>query len=136
MSVDNLSNSQYTYNLIKKDLNVSSLRSKVIGNNLSNINTKNYKRYYVTFEDSLKNAQAQDGLALKLTNEKHIEDGSNNTAEPKILQDTQSTMNEDGNNVDIDNEMVNLAANTLMYNALISQANNRLQMERSVIEGK
>lgn len=136
MSVDNLSNSQYTYNLIKKDLNVSSLRSKVIGNNLSNINTKNYKRYYVTFEDSLKNAQAQDGLALKLTNEKHIGDGSNNTAEPKILQDTQSTMNEDGNNVDIDNEMVNLAANTLMYNALVSQANNRLQMERSVIEGK
>lgn len=133
MSVDNLSNSQNVYNLIKEDLQVSSLRSKVIANNLANLNTKNYKRYYVTFEDSLKNAQ--NDMTLKTTNEKHLQSGTAE-AEPQILQDTTSTMNEDGNNVDVDNEMVNLAANTLMYNALISQANSRLQMEKSVIDGK
>jgi flagellar basal-body rod protein FlgB len=43
----------------------------------------------------------------------------------------------DGNNVDIDNEMTNLAANTILYNTLINQANSRISMRRYVInEGR
>jgi flagellar basal-body rod protein FlgB len=44
-------------------------------------------------------------------------------------------MNSDGNNVDIDTEMANQAKNTLMYEALISQANNRISSEKLVING-
>lgn len=44
-------------------------------------------------------------------------------------------MRTDGNNVDIDNEMANLAANYLKYNALISQVNNRMSTTRTVITG-
>lgn len=55
----------------------------------------------------------------------------------KIEQDTSRSMREDGNNVDIDNEMTNQAANSLMYNALISQVNSRIALERYVInEGR
>ncbi|GFR36145.1 hypothetical protein TCEA9_19570 [Thermobrachium celere] len=42
----------------------------------------------------------------------------------------------DGNNVDIDLEMANLAANQILYNALISQANTRIAMRRNVINAK
>lgn len=45
-------------------------------------------------------------------------------------------MTEDGNNVDMDTEIVNQAANTLMYSALVNQMNSRLSMERYVISGK
>jgi flagellar basal-body rod protein FlgB len=44
-------------------------------------------------------------------------------------------MREDGNNVNIDSEMTNQAANSLMYNALITQINNRLSNTRTVING-
>lgn len=132
--MNELSKSQYVYELLKKSLDASSLRSKVIANNIANINTKGYKRYNVSFEESLKNSV--DNLNLKITDEKHINDG-NSLGNIKIEQDTSRSMREDGNNVDIDNEMTNQAANSLMYNALISQVNSRIALERYVInEGR
>lgn len=133
MNVKNMSEDQLTYNLLKKSLDATSLRSKAIASNISNINTKDYKRKYVTFEDSLK--QSVDDLELKTTDEKHLNYGSE-YGEIKMETDNSSSMREDGNNVDIDNEMVNEAANTLMYNALINQVNSRLSMEKYVIDGK
>lgn len=126
-----MSKSQYVYNLLKEGLDASSLRSKVIANNISNINTKGYKAYEVSFEDNLK--KSIDDIELKTTNEKHIKDdgaGSDIT----MQQDLTGSMREDGNNVDIDNEMANQAANNLMYNALITQVNSRISLERYIIK--
>lgn len=130
MIVNDMSKSQEVYNLLKKSLDASSLRSKAIANNIANINTKNYKRYYVSFEDSLN--QNLNELELKTDNDRHIQ----TVEEPdqiELKQDTSTSMNDDGNNVDIDNEMVNQASNTLMYNALITEANNRLAMTKYII---
>lgn len=120
------------YNLVKKGLDAASLRSKVIANNISNVNTKGYKRYYVSFEDTLKDKM--DTLELQKTDKLHI---GNDEAEGsiKVEQDTSTSMRNDGNNVDIDNEMTNQAANALMYNALITQVNSKLSMSRYVITG-
>lgn len=131
MLVNNLSKSGYTYELLKKSLDASSLRGKVIANNIANINTKGYKKYTVSFEENLK--ESMDDIELKTTDSRHINDGSP-FGEIKIEKDTSRSMREDGNNVDIDNEMANQAANNLMYNALISQVNSRLAMERYVIK--
>lgn len=133
MNVQNLSKDQLTYNLLKKGLDASSLRSKAISNNIANINTKGYKREYVSFEESLK--ENMDNFNLKAEDDKHIQDGSE-YGEVKTATDNSSSMREDGNNVDPENEMANEAANTLMYNALITQANSRLTMERYVITGR
>ena len=43
------------YGLMKMGLDATELRNRTIANNIVNINTPNYKRKYVTFEDSLKN---------------------------------------------------------------------------------
>lgn len=132
--MNNVSNSENVYQLLKKGLNASSFRSKVIANNIANINTKGYKRYTVAFEENLQDSI--DKLELKTSDERHIQDGST-YGDIEIKQDTSSSMREDGNNVDVDNEMANQAANTLMYNALISQVNSRIAMERYVIsEGR
>lgn len=132
--MNNVSNSENVYGLLKKGLDASSIRSKVIANNIANINTKGYKRYNVSFEENLQDSM--DRLELKTSDERHIQDGST-YGDIEIKKDTSSSMREDGNNVDIDNEMANQAANTLMYNALISQVNSRIAMERYVIsEGR
>jgi flagellar basal-body rod protein FlgB len=132
VEIGNLSNSSQTYNLLRKALDASSLRSKTSANNIANVNTKGYKKYYVTFEESLKNQV--DNLNLKTTTDKHISNASS-IGEAKVEQDTTSSMNPDGNNVDIDSEMANQAANTMMYNALITQVNSKLSLERYIING-
>lgn len=105
-----------TYNLMKSGLNAAQLRSKTIANNIANINTPNYKRKYVKFEETLNNV--------------------NKTGKIEVKTDTSGAFRTDGNNVDLESEKVNQAANTLMYNGLISLTNSKLSMAKSVITGR
>lgn len=133
MKISNLSPDQLTYEVIKRGLDASTERSKVIANNMSNINTKNYKRRYVSFEETLK--QNYGELDLKTSNEKHIREGAS-LGEITVKEDKTSSMRDDGNNVNLDLEKVNQAANSLMYNAMITQLNNRISQRRIVVNGK
>ena len=127
-----INNNDSTYKILKLGLDASSLRGKVIANNIANINTKNFKKSYVTFEENLTNEKNK--LSLKKTNIEHIS-GKNDKSLISIEQDNSTSMRQDGNNVDLDLEKVNQAANTMMYNALITQANSKLSMTKSVISG-
>jgi len=104
------------YGLMKMGLDATELRSRTIANNIANINTPNYKRRYVTFEDSLKNEI--------------------NNAKIEVKVDEDSIVREDGNNVDLENEKVNQAAASLQYNALVSLTNTKLAMTKSIIAGR
>lgn len=119
--------SSVAYNLIKEDLNVSALRNKVIANNISNINTAGYKRKYVSFEDTLQNTIKS--VSLKTTSEKHIS-SSNDSGDKRIITDNSTSTRSDGNNVDIDTEMVNLTANNMLYESLTTALNNRFAMNK------
>lgn len=130
----NINNNDSTMKLLKLGLDASSLRGQTISNNMSNINTANYKRSYVNFEENL--STEVNKISLKKTKEAHLL-GSENTSSSLISveQDNNSSMRTDGNNVDLDIEKVNQATNSLMYNALITQANSKLSMTKSVING-
>lgn len=128
----NINNNDQTLQFIKLGLDASSVRGKVIANNMSNINTKNYKKSYVSFEENL--SKAKEGFTLKKTKKNHLS-GNSNDSLIKVETDKSTSMRSDGNNVDMDLEKVNQASNTLMYNALITQANSKLNMTKSVISG-
>ena len=130
--MSNISLDKRVYDLIKSGLSASAMRSRVSANNIANINTKNFKASYVSFEDTLK--KSVDYLELEATDERHFKIGSEE-GRASVKKDTNSSMREDGNNVNIDSEMTNQAANALMYNALITQINNRLTDTRTVING-
>lgn len=132
MNIVNMSQSGKTYSLIKKSLDASVDRAQVIANNIANVNTKGYKRHYVTFEESLEESKKK--LDLDTTNNNHITHGQK-YGEIDVKRDESTSMRMDGNNVDIDNEMTNLAANTLKYNALITELNSRLSLKRYIING-
>jgi len=121
-----------TYSLIKKSMDASALRSKVSANNIANINTKNYKGLYVTFEETLKDNMTAD--TMKTDNSKDIGAGNTN-GEITVNRDESTSARQDGNNVDIDLEMTNQAANTLMYAALVSQVNSKISLTSYVIGG-
>ncbi|MBD8046427.1 MAG: flagellar basal body rod protein FlgB [Clostridium argentinense] len=119
-----------SYNLIKKGMDVTIVSNRVIANNISNFNTKDYKRHYIDFDEALNNKISQD--LMKKTNDKHL---SIKGEELEVKTDTSSSMREDGNNVDVESEMASEAANNLMYEALVKQANTRFNMRSIVIKG-
>lgn len=119
----------YTYDLIKKSLDASTLRGKAIANNITNINTKGYKKYSVSFEDTLKDVTNE----VKRTGRVDVKKAG--LGDIKVNKDKSTSMNMNGNNVDIEIEKTNQAANTLLYNALIGKANSKLSMKKYIISG-
>lgn len=125
-------NNDVSMQFIKLGLDASALRGKVISNNMANINTENFKKSYVSFEENLNNATNE--FDLKRTKKVHL-NGKLNDSLISVKEDNSTSMRTDGNNVDMDLEKVNQAANTLMYNALITQANSKLNMTKAAISG-
>jgi flagellar basal-body rod protein FlgB len=104
--------------LLQRALDASWIRNKVISNNIANAETPGYKRQKVQFEQFLSDAQ-------------------NDNPTIKIEQDNSGAMRQDGNNVDIENEMAQMAKNNLMYNALIQKITGEFNKLRSAIsEGR
>lgn len=104
------------YQLLKGGLDATELRGKTIANNIANINTPGYKRKYVTFTETLDKAKGQTKIEMK--------------------EDKSTSMRTDGNNVDLESEKVNQAANSLMYNGLVNITNTKLAIARIAITGR
>lgn len=122
-----------TYQALTKAIEGSQRRQEAIASNLANLNTKNYKASRVSFEGELKKAlgEAQKNRDFENTINK-IEQIA-----PKVVKDQSSRMNNDGNNVDLDQEMSLMAANQIMYQTLIQQLNQKYQTMSYVIhEGR
>lgn len=128
-----------TMNMLEKGLDASALRNKVIADNLANVDTPGYKRSEVLFEEELRKAMGREtGLTGKLTHDRHIPFGSNaefNVA-AKVVRSEDTSMRNDGNNVDIDREMAALAKNSIMYTALAQELNGEFQKMKMAINGR
>ncbi|SHH83524.1 flagellar basal body rod protein FlgB [Clostridium grantii] len=123
-----------TYNLIKSALGATNVRQSVISNNISNVNTSNFKASKVEFEDTLKNVLDQNSISMRYTNEKHMGMALNDI-QPEIIKDDTTEIKLNGNNVDMEKEMVDMAANQILYNSLVQQANKKLSNLSYVISG-
>jgi len=118
-------NNDVTYLLLKKMLDVCTLRHRIIANNIANVDTPGYKRTTVIFEEKLRSL-----LKRGLNAEKIRE------IQPQIYIDETSTWREDFNNVDIEKEMVRLSTNTLRYSIYAQLIEKKLQMIKQAIKGK
>ncbi|HBW36410.1 flagellar basal body rod protein FlgB [Desulfosporosinus sp. BICA1-9] len=121
--------------VLEKGLNASSLRQKVLADNVANVDTPGFKRSDVDFQQALNAALGTRGstLSLKTSVPRHIGIG---TAENQSLVQTDhsTSLRNDSNNVDIDREMTNVAENGLYYNALTRTISSQLGMLRMVIK--
>lgn len=125
------------FQLMERTLDASSLRQKVIANNIANVDTPYFKRSEVKFEELL---QQQTGgrLVGYRTDPRHfyIPSGSNQRLQPQIVQDGNSMINNNLNNVDIDYEMSLMAKNQLRYNVIAQQVSNDIKHTRIAIDGR
>ena len=114
----------------------ASLRHEVLSNNIANVNTPNFKRSHVRFEDLLKQELGlDDDLLMKVvrTHDRHLPIAFHGKAHAVIEQDATTNMRLDGNNVDIDIEMAEVAKNQLYYNALANAVGGHISRLKSVI---
>lgn len=128
--------------ILEKSMDVESLRRKVIADNVANVDVPHFKRSEVNFESELKRALNQNRdvdanrLPAIMTDEKHIPffiDRDIKSVSPRINVDYTTSMRNDGNNVDIEKEMVDSSKNTMRYNALVSALNHNYKMLKTVI---
>lgn len=124
--------------LLQKSLDVTALRQEVIANNIANGDTPGYKAQHVEFESVFRKALEGNGdLAMKTSSDRHIGNGTGSPFDvsPTIVTESGTTMRMDGNNVDVDSEMTELAANTIQYQTTIQLLNNEFSRLRTAIKG-
>lgn len=120
-------------NLLKNALNASAMRQDAINSNIANVNTDNYKVNQVAFESLLSNMV--NGVSLNKAHANHLGGSQLSDVSPVVTKRTHTSVKENGNNVDLDMEMVNLSENSLYYQALISQLNGQYSRLKTIING-
>lgn len=127
--------------ILENAISASSLRHKVISDNIANVNTPEFKRSEVDFEGFLREAMnpTKKKLAMTTTNEKHLTGNTTVVAPTAVTAKTrlvaENSFRTDGNNVDIDIEMANMAKNTIYYNASVQQLNRYYSSLKTAING-
>ena len=117
-------------------LDAAWLRNEVISNNLANVDVPGFKRSSVAFEDFYRSALENDGgFTLKKTREKHIDIGESSGPMIRVIQDESTSMRMDGNNVDPEKEMTDLATNVLYYQTLQTKVASEFEQLRTAIKG-
>ncbi|WP_208558997.1 flagellar basal body rod protein FlgB [Marinilactibacillus kalidii] len=118
-------------NLLHRALDATNLRQEVVSNNIANVNTPGFKAERVEFESVLR--QTMDGSGLWKTHDRHFGIDDKNNVTGKVLRQEGNRVGENGNNVAIDTEMSELAANSIHYQALVNQTSAQYNMLRSVL---
>ena len=108
--------------LLAQILDAASLRHRVIAQNVANVNTPGYRRMEVSFEADLARAfESKRGESAELRTRVVVADG------PERV---------DGNTVDIDREMNDMAKNALLYQAAAQIVTSRIGSLRAAIAGR
>jgi len=111
---------------LRSTLNACAERNSVIANNVANADTPGYKRSEVRFEEDLKSVLERGGSTV-------MEDIQR--LESSVSQDNTPSTRPDGNNVNVDKEMSDLAHNTIQYNAMLELMRLKGGMLTTVISG-
>lgn len=121
---------------LSKGMDASWKRNDVILNNIANNDTPGFKRSSVAFEEHYKAAlENESDFTLKRTRDKHIDIGAGNGSLITVEKDESETMRMDDNNVDIEKEMTDLAANVIYYQTLQKKVSSEFSQLSVAIKG-
>ncbi|MCF7928037.1 MAG: flagellar basal body rod protein FlgB [Spirochaetales bacterium] len=126
--------------IMHRSMDVSLLRRRVIANNIANSDTPNFKRQYVNFESELGRALASENKKKMegfLTHPKHIPFNrpvSYQNVKPRVQLDYLTTSKNNGNNVDIEEEMMHSLENQLLYQTLTQSVRHQFSQINMVLQ--
>ena len=120
------------FEVLQRSLDLRQQKQEVIAANIANADTPGYSARKMSFEEDLRNAIDQPGLIGRKTDPRHIPVGTTG------ISGVQGTVTEvrdqnplgDGNTVQVDDEMLDLAENQLLYEAGTQIMKRKLAMLR------
>lgn len=122
----------YNYiNVLDKAADAANSRNEIISNNIANVDTPNYKRKDVSFQNYLEQAL----IGGEPLDERISEINTHLSDFGGLIYTDSSTLSYrlDGNNVDIDTENAMLAENQIRYNALVEQIGQEFARYKTVL---
>jgi len=123
-----------TQDILSRSMSVALLRQEVIADNIANVDTPHFKRSEVTFESELARVLSSSDprpFPETLSNERHIpfyRPRDYREVKPIIYLDYSTSYKNDGNNVDIEKEMVDAKENALRYIAMAQRVNDNFKL--------
>ena len=121
-----------SFKILEKALDFCSLRHDILAANVANAETPNYRPFDLIFKEELKKVtNSKDRLRLIRTNNMHLATSIDvDQIKPRLILVRPTVPSSDGNWVDIDYQMAQLAENSLMYQVMtriLSQKFNKLR---------
>lgn len=123
-----------TISSLDQALNYSSLKQKVISQNIANVDTPNYKAKDVSFKAMLQD-QLDQNISTYKTDSRHLDFTTSESRSAGVINRQNVQYNNNGNSVDVDQEMSDLATNQIYYDALVQQLNSKFSTLQNVIRG-
>ena len=117
---------------LSRHLNLGSVQRKVISHNIANVSTPGYERKEMIFKDVLQ--KEKNNLALTTTQKGHLKSRSDMLGKVTIDKDTK--IKNGINNVDIDQEMVDLAQNQMEFNTSATIMTRLFKSIKGCIKGR
>ena len=126
--------------ILRRAMDVAMLRRNVIADNIANSDTPNFKRTVIDFESQLGRALASEKRRSTfqplLTDSRHMQFERKidyRTVKPRKVWDYLTTAKNNGNNVDIEEEMMAGLRNELLYETMVSVVNSEYQRVNLVL---
>jgi len=128
-----------TQDILQRTMSASLLRQEVIADNIANVDTPHFKRSDIAFESELWRAlKSYDPhpFPAALTHKRHISfyrPKDYRQVKPVVHLDYTTSYRNDGNNVDIEKEMVDAKETTLRYMAMAQRISDNFRLLSIVI---
>jgi flagellar basal-body rod protein FlgB len=127
MTTSPIFQSDNTYELARKLMDLSALRQEAIASNIANAETPGYRRIDVSpdFASQLK-AQVNSGASVTQLD----------SLQPSLVEDSQArTVRPDGNSVDLEHELLTMNKNSVEYGFLTEIASTNIKQLKMAISG-
>ena len=125
-----------TMQALAASLKYRQLRQELIASNIANAETPGYKAKKIDFEEALARAlDTDDQMSMKVTDGKHfnVGNGGFKNLQPEIVETDDGIVSQDGNTVDRDKELAEMAENKIVYDASVQLLNKKLGLLKYAI---
>jgi flagellar basal-body rod protein FlgB len=127
-----------TLAILERSLNLRSRQHRVLSSNIANMDTPNYKAFELVVEEEMaKSKGSPNNLKLTRSNLNHLPADSRplDKVKLKLADPPEFSLRGDGNTVDIDKTMGDLAENTLLYKTAAQIISKKFQGLKLAIRG-
>ena len=122
-----------SFGVLRRGLTYSSLRHELISDNIANASTPGYQRKDLEFSGILQ-ANMSQVLPLRMTQSRHMPLNTESLDRFfRVMHPSDTDTKSDGNNVDLDKEVIAMTDNSLYYNTLTTVLSRKLRILKTAV---